>query len=127
MKTTELFAIENRELFHNVVAFILKKSTTVLDGVVWTTNNNGLVRYSPTTNPTQCFEATPFCEVTPVFLRDKVAYGYSCGMVEKPIKQADRYVEDESELVARCMALVYFYFKEDVPDNLINDLRKNFK
>lgn len=118
MKITELGKPENLEKLNFMVAKICNIETYSLGNHHFKSkfldNFSGeSKRYHPTTNAKQCLEATPYCDVScERSLNPDIKTVWAAKIVnyENPY-----WAEGETELIARCLALVYSVCGEDVP------------
>jgi hypothetical protein len=80
-------------------------------GEIFVVEDDGAAHaYAPAVNGIQCLEAVPVCHVMPVFIRSIDRPGFSCCV------SGNLWWEHESELIARCLALVGQIYGNAVPD-----------
>lgn len=109
IKTQDLGRPENLERLNWLVGKINGKRIDYIGmiGHVWV-ENKGYELYSPTTNAAQCLEATPRMDIS-CAPDNKFVVSHESMEFENPVAH-------ESELIARCLALVYSVHGEEVPD-----------
>lgn len=124
MKTTDLGESENLKKLNYLVAKItghgeiryFHGSPRIYDVL---NERNG--DYSPTTNAEQCLAATPYCNVngihniSPYSMKSWRAIMHC----KKSFEMHDPFVchaDADTELIARCLALVYSVYGEEVDD-----------
>lgn len=108
IKTVDLGLPENLEKLNYLVGKIAGKDVEFHDSGCKENKNYGYPYYSPATNATQCLEATPKCEIT--------VYGdntWGAAIEGKPFLVNSF----QSELLARCIALVYGVYGDEVPES----------
>lgn len=124
MKTIELGKPENLEKLNFLVGKIMGRNVHIdRDGECFEEgadeHGEWVNRYHPSTNVMQCFDATPLCDIHLAFgvIDNKVYYATKIAT-----KEQNKYLwaNSESELIARCLALIYSKYGEEVQDELFN-------
>lgn len=125
MITIDLGNPENLKKLDYLVGKITDVPLSIIDGDVFRMDkvefDRGLfpVKYSPTTNVAQCFEATKNgFNIWWDHTNDPRDGGLVCFVA---IGKSESMVH-ESELIARCLALVYSAYLNEVPDNELEKL-----
>lgn len=117
IKTSDLGLPENLEKLNFVVGKIIGKRRIHFIAEKCFHGTLSPAAYSPTTDANQCFEATPLCEI-------RISFGHPA-QINGKCYRAKIYGADYfssmgfvSELIARCIALVYSVYGNEVPDEV---------
>ncbi len=131
IRTVDLGLPENFERLDYLVGKIAGKNVVWLKGmnvvrlaISWDRQELG-DRYSPTTDAQQCLEATPRCSIIYSYkiidISDserKFIDKYKAAIFSvKAVKGNVEYIYGSSELIARCLALVYSVYGDEVPES----------
>lgn len=121
MKTTDLGLPENLEKLNYVVGkicglnvFIYKEPKKHICKLCSWSWDIDCVNYSPAVNASQCLEATPKCIVT----NRAGMYLAVIGEWGEGNIEGKKLMAYETELIARCLALVYSEYGDNVPDSV---------